>query len=138
QTTKLSWGEFTQPIDSIAVHPSGFVVGVNTQNHRLEIITLRDAPVPDAQASFAALKAGPGTRVGLLDTPIAVGVDLMSKAILVLEAGNVRRIQAFDHFGNQLLQFDKKKSATMALHDTGSTAVEYLDMAVESTGYIYV
>lgn len=138
QTTRLSWGEFSQPIDSIAVHPSGFVVGVNTQNHRLEIITLRTAPVADERATVAALKGGRGTRVGLLDTPIAVGVDLMSGAVLVLEGGSTRRVQAFDCFGNQVLRFDKQKSATMDLRATGSAAVEYLDMAVESTGYIYV
>jgi hypothetical protein len=138
QTTRLSWGEFSQPIDSMAVHPSGYVVGVNTQNHRLEIITLRPAPVADERAAVAALKGGRGTRVGLLDTPIAVGVDLMSGAILVLEGGATRRIQAFDCFGNQVLRFDKKGTATMDLRSTGSAAVQYLDMAVESTGYIYV
>jgi hypothetical protein len=137
QTTPLSWGQFSQPIDSMAVHPSGYVVGVNTAQHRLEIVTLRDEPVPDAQAVSAVLKAGRGTRIGLLDTPIAVGVDLLSQAILVLEGGN-RRLQAFDCYGNQLLHFADKSSGSAALHDEGSTPVQYLDMAVESTGYIYV
>jgi hypothetical protein len=137
QMTRLSWGEFSQLIDSMVVHPAGFVVGVNTQQHRLEIITLREQPLPDEQAVFATLKAGRGKRVGLLDTPIAVGVDAMSHAILVLEAGN-RRIQAFDCYGNQLLHFNKQKSATMPLRDEGAAPVQYLDMAVESTGYIYV
>jgi hypothetical protein len=95
-------------------------------------------PYPTAQATVAALKGGRGTRIGLLDTPIAVAVDRASDAILVLEAGSTRRVQAFDCFGSQALIFDGKKSATMDLRGTGSTAVEYLDMAVEATGYIYV
>ncbi len=138
QTTRLSWGAFAQPIDSLAIHPSGFAIAVNRQYHRLQIIALRDQPVPDAEAGFAAVKAGPGRRVGLLDTPIAVGVDLMSKAVLVLEAGRTRRVQAFDCFGNQILHFAGGTSPIMALRDSGATTVRYLDMAVESTGFIYV
>ena len=138
QSSRLSWGQFSQPIDSIAIHPSGFAVAVNTQNHRLEIVALRDQPLPDAEAGFAAVKAGPGRRVGLLDTPIAVGVDLMSKAVLVLEGGDTRRVQAFDCFGNQILHFAGGASAVMPLRDTGAATVTYLDMAVESTGFIYV
>lgn len=138
QNSRLSWGAFSQPIDSLAIHPSGFALAVNTQNHRLEIIALRNQPVPDAEAGFAAVKAGPGRRVGLLDTPIAVGVDLTSRAVLVLEGGDTRRVQAFDCFGNQVLHFDGGTSAAMALRDTGAAAVTYLDMAVEATGFIYV
>lgn len=135
--SRTSWGAFSQPLDSLAVHPSGYVAGVSTQNHRLEIVTLPAAPVADDQARFAALKCGRGTRVGLLDTPIAVAVDQKSLAIYVLEAGTTRRVQAFDVYGNQMLVFDKQKSAIMSLRrDNG--AVEYLDLAVESTGYLYV
>jgi hypothetical protein len=138
QNTRLSWGAFSQPIDSLAIHPSGFAVAVNTQNHRLEIIALRDQALPDAEVGFASVKAGPGRRIGLLDTPIAVGVDLTSRAVLVLEGGDARRVQAFDCFGNQLLHFAGATSPVMALRDTGAAAVNYLDMAVESTGFIYV
>jgi hypothetical protein len=135
--SRLSWGAFSQAIDSIAVHPAGHVVGINTNNHRLEILTLPVGAVADDEAHFAALKCGRGTRVGLLDTPIAVAVDQKSLAIYVLEAGATRRVQAFDAYGNQMLVFDSMKSATMSLRRE-SGAVEYLDLAVESTGYLYV
>jgi hypothetical protein len=62
---------------------------------------------------------------------------LQNQVIIVLEAGN-RRLQAFDCFGNQVLYFAGETRATAPLRDEGGAGVEYLDMAVESTGYIYV
>jgi len=53
---------------------------------------LNSPQLRDEHAVFAALKAGRGTRTGLLNTPIGVAIDLASYAILVLEAGN-RRVQ---------------------------------------------
>jgi hypothetical protein len=137
QTTKLSWGEFSQAMNSIAVHPAGYVVGVNSTNHRLEIVTLRSEPRMDAEAVMAVLKAGHGSRPGLLDTPIAVGVDLLSQVIIVLDSGNLR-LHAFDCLGAQVHHFALHSSSTAPLRDEGGIAVTYLDMAVEGTGYIYV
>jgi hypothetical protein len=137
----MSWGRFTVAIDAMAVHHSGYVFGVSAATHKLEIIALPDAARPDAGAIVATIKAGRGARDGLLDTPIAVGVDRRSGAVLVLEAGNAR-VQAFDVYGNPLERFtplgSTTKRATLALHDEPGADVTYLDLAVESTGFLYV
>jgi hypothetical protein len=41
----LSWGRFTQALDSLAVRPARRVVGVNWQNHKMEILDLPSKPV---------------------------------------------------------------------------------------------
>jgi hypothetical protein len=135
QTSQMSWGQFSQEQNAIAIHPSGYAVGINTQFHKLEILRLPKSPAPDDAVAASVLKAGRGTRVGLLDTPHAVGVDLSSGAIYVLEGGN-GRIQAFDVHGNALARF-KGGTSEIRLLKLENDAT-YLDMAVESTGLIYV
>ncbi len=135
QTAQLSWGQFSQLQNGVAIHPAGYVVGVNVQFHKLEILRLPASATAEADAVASVLKAGHGTRIGLLDTPTAVGVDLLSGAILVLDAGN-GRIQAFDVFGNPTPRFNGGTSEVRPLYPENNAT--YLDMAVESTGWIYV
>jgi len=130
-----SWGRFSQVMNAVAVHPAGYIVGVNTSSHKMEIIKLEDEPKPDDTSVMSTLKAGPGTRVGLLNSPVAISVT-PDGTIVVLEAGN-NRIQAFDVTGNAVAYFADKTSSTMPLKDPPNTAV-YLDMKVEAAGYLYV
>jgi hypothetical protein len=135
----LSWGRFTQDSDSLAVHPSGYVVGVNRQNHKMEILQLPNQPVDAATAPtavpFGVMKSGFGTRAGLMNEPVAVAVS-PKMGILVLEQGN-RRVQAFDVAGNPVKQFSGQTTNMMPLRDEGAGVV-YLDLGIESQGYLYV
>jgi hypothetical protein len=136
----LSWGRFTQALDSLAVHPAGHVVGVNRQNHKMEILALPDQAVDEAAAPtavpFAVVKSGLGERAGLLNEPVAVVVAPSDGAILVLEQGN-RRIQAFDVAANPVLRFAGKTTSIIELRDEGAGVV-YTDLGVEALGYLYV
>jgi hypothetical protein len=133
----LAWGMFSQAMDSLAVVPSGHVVGVNRQTHKMQILELPPAAVDRNQAPqavpFAVLKMGFGTRVGLLNAPVAVTVS--GTTILVLENGN-QRLQALDVPGNPVLLF-KNGTTNIVDLDKGSGIV-YLDIGVEGMGYIYV
>jgi hypothetical protein len=133
----LAWGIFSEAMDSLAVHPMGYVVGVNRQSHRMEILQLPAAPVDAARAPnavpFAVLKAGEGTRPGLLRVPVAVTV--FDGAIFVLESGNAR-VQAFDVSGNPVRRFKNGTSSTFDLAD--GTSITLLDIDVDGLGYVFV
>ncbi len=134
----FSWGRFSDAMDALAVHPMGYVVGVNRQNHKMEILQLPPAPVNAAEAPnavpFAVLKGGEGTRPGLLSVPVAVTV--FDGTILVLEAGN-QRVQAFDVSGNPVSIFKSGTASTFALADAAPN-LTYLDLGVDGLGYMYV
>ncbi|MDX2166116.1 MAG: hypothetical protein SF182_03610 [Deltaproteobacteria bacterium] len=134
--TPLSWGRFSQPMDALALHPMGYVVGVNRSNHKMEILQLPARAVNGDQAPdaipFAVQKAGEGDRAGLLSVPVALTV--FEGAILVLESGNAR-VQAFDVSGNPVNLFANKTSPTFALADRSAT---HLDISVDGVGYVYV
>jgi hypothetical protein len=136
--TRLAWGRFSSPLVSLAVHPSGLVVGVDRVNHRMEILQLPpqavDQEVAPQATPFAFSKSGRGRRRGLMIAPVAVNVS--QGAILVLEAGN-RRIQAFDVLGNSTDHFDSNGSPFVELNDPASD-VEYLDLAADGVGFLYV
>jgi hypothetical protein len=133
----LAWGRFTQALESVAVVPTGYVVGVSRLTHKMEILELPKAAVDRVQAPeavpFSVLKCGQGTREGLLSAPVAVAVR--DATILVLETGNAR-IQAFDVSANPVPVFRNGSSATVDLEK--STELEYLDLGVEALGYMYV
>jgi hypothetical protein len=133
----LSWGVFSQGLDSLAVVPTGFVVGVNRQNHQMQILELPPAAVDSAEAPqavpFAVTKMGLGTRAGLLSAPVAVAV--IDATILILEDGN-QRVQAVDVSGNPVMLFKNGTASTFALEQ--GTGIAYLDLGVEGLGYIYV
>jgi hypothetical protein len=133
----LSWGVFSQALDSLAVVPTGYVVGVNTMNHQMQILELPPAAVDAGQAPqavpFAVTKMGLGTRAGLLAAPVAVAV--IDATILILEDGN-QRIQAVDVSGNPVLIFHNGTSNIVNLEQ--GTGITYLDLGVEGMGYLYV
>jgi hypothetical protein len=100
----MSWGRFHLPtFDALAVHPSGAVIGVSWQYHKMEILQLPAQAVPDAQAPDAQMVSGQGVRQGLLQGPRARAVTPDGR-ILVLETIN-QRVQAFDTNGNPAPSF---------------------------------
>ncbi len=133
----LTWGQFSQPLDGLAVHPMGFVIGVNRTTHKMEILQLPAQAVDRGQAPeavpFGILKAGLGTRAGLMSAPVAVAV--FNGAILVLEDGN-QRIQAFDTAANPVAIFQNQTTSIVELEQ--GSGIVYVDLAVEGLGYMYV
>ena len=133
----LSWGVFSEGLDSLAVVPTGYLVGVNRQNHHMQILELPPAAIDSSQAPqavpFAVAKMGLGTREGLLSAPVAVTV--IDATVLILEDGN-QRLQAVDVSGNPVPRFQNGTSSVVTLEQ--GSGITYLDLAVEGMGYIYV
>jgi len=101
----MSWGAFEGILlDSIVVHPNGYVVAVNYGQHKMLILQLPPAAVADEDAPVALPLSGKGLREGLLEGPIALNVTPDGR-ILVLEQDNAR-IQAFDTMANPVQCFN--------------------------------
>ena len=130
-----SWGRFSESVDALVIHPGRRAIAINYEHHKLMVLRLPTQATSDADAALAQLYSGPGTREGLIKSPVALGVAADGR-ILVLESGN-QRVQAFDIHGNAVKCFGNNESSFMALHSETSAAT-YVDMAVESEGYIYV
>jgi hypothetical protein len=108
----MSWGYFTEPhLDSVVVHPAGYVVGVSYQNNKMEIIQIPETGKPDPEAEPASVVSGKGVRQGLLLGPKAVTVTPDGR-LLVLETLS-RRIQAFDLNGNPVATFGGAEIASL-------------------------
>ena len=133
-----SYGRFPFPADRYAYHPQGVLFGIAADSHKLLRVPLTGGSVADKDSPQAVLSAGEGTRPGLMKSPVALAVALDGR-VLVLESGNAR-IQAFDLYGKPVKYFadshDPDGSCTLSL--TQHRSATYLDMAVESAGYIYV
>ncbi len=132
-----NWGRFTQALDSFAVHPGGYVVGVAAATHKIEVLSLPSEAAPDsmpALSPWATMRAGLGTRAGLTDTPVAVAIH--KGCVLVLEQGN-NRIQAFDVVGNPVLRFAGGTSAFTPL-PASSDNLFRVDLATDALGYLFV
>ena len=140
-----SFGVLNLPSDSLLLHPAGHLISINNANHKIETHKLPAASLADADAKvqlIAQVRSGKGTRPGLLDLPVAAAVA-PNGVILVLEAGN-NRIQAFDLGANPVPLFKKQSGPGKTPHSLtlGGTdpaqGWQYLDLAVEYTGYLYV
>ena len=145
--SSVSWGTFPLPISAAALHSSGRVVAVNTDNGRVGTLQ----PAGAAPPPQAAYTAGPGTQVGLLSSPVAVAVTNPG-IVLVLEAAALQ-IAAFDLNGDPVPYFTgatasltRRALATRARGAQATaqytlplaTAGSYLDLAVDGAGQIYV
>lgn len=103
-----SWGRFYIPhLDTVVVHPSGYVLAASLQAGKLQVLKLPPAPVDDADAPEAQIVSGKGILQGLLNGPVAMKVA-PNGAIYVLESVN-RRVQAFDTKGNPVPNFPGAK-----------------------------
>jgi hypothetical protein len=116
------------------------LVSINNALHKIEIHRLPERPVSDDVARtklLATTHAGNGTLPGLLGGPVAAAIS-PDGVILVLEALN-NRIQAFDVGANPVQLFRQQTPRYfLELTATAGADTEYLDLAVEYTGYLYV
>ena len=113
-TNLKSYARFRHQPDSIALHPSGHVVAINTQYKRIQIaaLALGGAPMMKTLARVYAGEAQVQHRPGLVFHPVAVACSY-DGTILVLEdtkSGNANsvvlaRIQAFDLHGRPVNRF---------------------------------
>jgi hypothetical protein len=127
-----AWGRLRFSPHAMLLHPQGKIIGLNASAHKLEVLTLTDTAVPDADAPVSRVHSGLGTRPGRMRAPIHAALSPQG-TILVLEGGN-NRIQAFDLGGNPVPYF-AGGAYFVPLHDSGAT---YLDLDVEYSGYLYV
>jgi hypothetical protein len=125
----VSYGMFSLPVSAAALHSSGRVVAVNTDSGRLAWLQ----PVDTERPLLAAYTAGPGTRIGLLSSPVAIAVTNPG-VVLVLEAAS-SQISAFDLNGNPVRYFGDSPELdfTLPLASEGT----YLDLAVDGAAQIY-
>ena len=123
-----SLGTFTLPVSAAALHSSGMVVAINTDTARLAILQPARTPRPE----LATYAAGPGSEIGLLDSPIALAITNPG-IVLVLEAGS-SQISAFDLNLNPVQYFGHHQDEfTRELVAPGT----YLDLAVDGASQIY-
>ncbi len=130
--SNLAWGRFQFVSDAMLLHPAGRAISINEALNKIEVITLPDAAVADADAPLSQVYSGTGVREGLLSGPTHAALD-PDGTILILETRN-NRIQAFDLGANPVPKFTQG-AYYVPLIDTPTA---YLDLAVEYTGYLYV
>lgn len=136
-TSNQSYGRFPFMLDKYIYHPAGYIIGISFTTDKLYRLELLDKPVADKDAPHAVMSSGTGTRDGLIKGPTGLAVALDGR-ILVLESRNAR-VQAFDIFGNPVRYFagtGADKSSVLNLKPRANST--YLDISVESQGYIYV
>lgn len=133
--SNTAWGKLNFSSDALLLHPNGKLVSINAALSKIEVVTLLSAPTTDANAPLAAVYAGKGIRQGLLDGPLCAALTPKGE-ILILETAN-NRIQAFDTGGNPVKVFNKGTAYFTPLNYSAAQ-YNYLDMATEYTGYIYL
>ena len=135
-----AWGKFNLNPDDVLLHPAGALVSINSNNSRMESLHLPAAPMSDADAAvslLANLHGGQGTRPGLFDNPTVTTIT-SDGVILILESGN-NRIHAVDLSSNPIRHFLKQPVPYfLNFSATGGSGTQYLDIAVEFSGLIYV
>ncbi len=98
------WGAFTDiTIQDMAVHPQGYVIAVDYQNHKMLSLKLPATAMQPKDAPLAMPLSGKGIRDGLMQNPQALTITADGR-ILILEQGN-KRVQAFDVKGNPVSSF---------------------------------
>ena len=129
-----AWGMFNLASDAFLLHPAGYCISINKAANKVEVLKLPSSYTTDANAKIAQSYSGPGFRPGLVQGPVCAAVTPKGE-LLILEADN-GRIQAFDVGMNPAPIFNNNTSYFMPLKD--GSAPNYLDIAVENAGYIYV
>ena len=146
----VSLGMFMLPVSAATLHSSGRVVALHTDSGRVG--WLQPAATPRPQ--LAAYTGGPGTQVGLLNSPIALAVTNPG-TLLVLEADGPQ-LSAFDLNGNPVRYFApgalrglgrrdapaprrrRLGAAELAFTLPLDKAKTYLDLAVDGAAQIYL
>jgi hypothetical protein len=133
-SSNRAWGTFNLPSDAFLLHPAGYFISINKAANKIEVLKMPSLYTTDANAEIAQSYSGPGFRPGLVQGPVCAAVTPKGE-LFILEADN-GRIQAFDIGINPAPIFSNNTSYFMPLKD-GNTP-NYLDIAVEHAGYIYV
>ena len=127
--TTTSLGTFLLPVAAAALHSSGRVVTVHTDSGRVGHVL----PATTPQPRLAAYSAGPGTQIGLLQSPTAVAVTNPG-TVIILEAG-ASQLAAFDLNGNPARYFGTDHPRRTPCRCPPGT---YLDLAVDGANQIYL
>jgi hypothetical protein len=139
-TGAISWdsttnlGTFLLPVSAAALHSSGRVITVHTDSGRVGMVHPVNTTDP-THPQLAAYSAGPGTQIGLLQSPTAVAVTNPG-TVIILEAG-ASQLAAFDLNGNPVEYFGTDANNlqyTQPLANPGT----YLDLAVDGANHIYL
>src|SRR5205085_5883435 len=91
-----AWGAFNLDSTALLLHPTGKLISINEENHKLETLKPALSPMIDSDAKInqlALVHSGQGGRPGLLHQPVAAAIS-PDGVVLVLEQMN-NRIQAF-------------------------------------------
>jgi hypothetical protein len=139
-TQQRAWGKLNFDSDALLLHPTGQLISISNAAHKFESLRPPAAPMSDTDAAvslLAQLHSSQGSRPGLLDAPSAAAIS-PEGVILVLEQGN-NRLQAFDTGGNPVQFFSQQPAPYfLTLDATSDPNTQYLDLAVEFTGFLYV
>ena len=130
----LAVGQFNFSSDAFLVHPTGVLVSLDSGAHCIEVLRPSATPVPDALAPLAYTRSSKGTREGLVSGPVCAAIA-PNGAILMLESRNLG-IQAFDTDANPVRMFGGTLS--FLILRSASSGATFLDVAMESVGYVYV
>ncbi len=163
QTGRLEWdpaasvGRFLLPVSAAALHSSGRVVALHTDSGRVGVLEPLSAPLAVAAngvggTRLASYTAGPGTQIGLLDSPTAVAVTNPG-TVLILEAAGPQ-LAAFDLNGHPVRYFAspslgfRRSVRSPRRRGAGAPALQftlpldqhktYLDLAVDGASQIYL
>ncbi|MEM0954841.1 MAG: hypothetical protein AAGI24_11940 [Pseudomonadota bacterium] len=131
-------GEFPLPCTSLAVHPAGYLLGVNSIRDKLMVLPLpRDESARIARdiAPMATVYGGSGSLPGLLGSPSAVRASVRGQ-IYVLESQN-RRIQVFDVHGQPSRNVLSGNAFQISLEPTGKD-VTLLDIGVDAEDFVFL
>lgn len=133
-----SWGRFSMPLDRLAVHPAGYVVGISTANSKLAVLSLPRAPSPSAQQrNNAVITLGEGVNSDRsVFMPRALTISRVG-AILLLEGRDTKRVKAFNVDGSPRQVFQGRTSSRFDLVEEQED-VTWLDICVDPTDLLYV
>jgi len=130
-------GYLNLPPTDTAIHPSGYLVSINRDMGKMEVLDLKNDPGILADSEGANFVSGKGDREGLLENPVSVAIS-QSGDIYVLEQGSFR-VSAFDINGSVRQIFGDEEELKNYFDISGlDTSAVLLDIDVESTGLIYV
>ncbi len=134
-TTK-SYGTFALQVSAAALHSSGRVIAIHTDTGRIGQVqptAQQMTPQGLSRPSLAGYTAGPGSQIGLLQSPIAIAITHLG-AVMILEAA-VPQVSAWDLNGNPLPYFQSNVGPPYALALENQRT--YLDLAVDGANQIY-
>ncbi|MCF6299919.1 MAG: hypothetical protein L3J52_02200 [Proteobacteria bacterium] len=139
-SSQLSYGRFPLFPDSICLHPSLQVIGINSVQKKLMVAPLVEGGAADIDVPVANFSSGPATdpsRPGLLFYPVSV-TAAYDGTILVLEdtsndpghnAQQIARISAYDLSMNPVQRFkDTAGKPSYWLYLSGVSGQTFLDL----------